>query len=130
MDETVVGAAPTRWTTAGMKLEDGMQGSRSEAVDERGRSLVMDGGVGVSAPAWWRRTAVDGVADGGGRRRVGWRGCFGAHGVRMGKREVERKGGTMYSGRACLKCEEIYKLSPRFKFLLHHSNISRLGIGR
>ena len=47
----------------------------------------------------------------------------------MGKREVERKGGTMYSGRACLKCEEIYKLSPRFKFLLHHSNISRLGIG-
>ena len=66
MDETVVGAAPTRWTTAGMKREDGMQGSRSEAVDERGRSLVMDGGVRVSAPAWWRRTAVDGVADGGG----------------------------------------------------------------
>ena len=57
----------------GMKREDGMHGSRSEAVDERGRSLVMDGGVGVSAPAWWRRTAVDGVADGGGRRRVGER---------------------------------------------------------
>ena len=100
MDETVVGAAPARWTTAGMKREDGMQGSRSEGVDERGRSLVMDGG---------------------GRRRVGWRGCFGAHGVRMGKREVERKGGTTYSGHACLKCKEIYKLSPRFKFLLHHS---------
>ena len=66
MDETVVGAAPARWTTAGMKREGGMQGSRSEAVDERGRSLVMDDGVGVSAPAWWRRTAVDGVADGGG----------------------------------------------------------------
>ena len=66
MDETVVGAMPARWTTAGMKREDGMQGSRSEAVDERGRSLVMDGGVGVSAPAWWRRAAVDGVADGGG----------------------------------------------------------------
>ena len=130
MDVTVVGAAPARWTTTGMKREDGMQGSRSEAVDERGRSLVMDGGIGVSAPAWWRRTAVDGVADGGGRRRVGWRGCFGTHGVRMGKREVERKGGTMYSGRACLKCEEIYKLSPCFKFLLHHSNTSRLGIGR
>ena len=85
MDETVVGAAPARWMMAGMKREDGMQGSRSEAMDERGRSLVMDGGVGVSASAWWRRTAVDGVADGGGRRRVGWRGCFGAHGVRMGK---------------------------------------------
>ena len=36
----------------GMKREDGMQGSRSEAVDERGRSLVMDGGVGVLAPSW------------------------------------------------------------------------------
>ena len=66
LDETVVGAAPARWTTAGMKREDGMQGSRFEAVDERGRSLVMDGGVGVSALAWFRRTAVDGVADGGG----------------------------------------------------------------
>ena len=66
MDETVVGAAPARCTTAGMKREDGMQGSRSKAVDERGQSLVMDGGVGVSALAWWRRTAVDGVADGGG----------------------------------------------------------------
>ena len=66
MDETVVGAAPARWTTAGMKREDGMQGSWSETVDERGRSLVMDDGVGVSAPAWWRRTAVHGVADGGG----------------------------------------------------------------
>ena len=69
MDETVVGAAPARWTTAGMKREDGMQGSRSEGMDERGRSLVMDGGIGVSAPAWWRRTAVDGwrmAAEGGG----------------------------------------------------------------
>ena len=66
MDETVVGAAPARWTTARMKREDGMQGSQSEGVDERGQSLVMDNGVGVSAPAWWRRTAVDGVADGGG----------------------------------------------------------------
>ena len=66
VDEAVVGAAPARWTTARMKREDGMQGSRSEAVDERGRSLVMDDGVGVSAPAWWRRTTLDGVADGGG----------------------------------------------------------------
>ena len=64
-----------------MERVDGMQGSLSEAGDERGRSLVMDGGIGVSAPAWWRRMVVDGVADGGGRRRVGWRGCFGAHGV-------------------------------------------------
>ena len=70
------------------KVDDGGDEARGrdvripvEGVDERGRSLVMDGGVGVSAPAWWRRTAVDGVADGGGRRRLGWRGCFGAHRV-------------------------------------------------
>ena len=66
MDETVVGAVLARWTMAGMKLEDGMQGSRPKAADDRGRSLVMDDGVGVSAPTWWRRTAVDGVADRGG----------------------------------------------------------------
>ena len=66
MDETVVGAAQARWTTAGMKREDGMQGSWSVAMDERGHSLVMDDGVRVSAPTRWRRTAVDGVADGGG----------------------------------------------------------------
>ena len=65
MDKTVVGAAPTRWTTTGMKREYGMQGSRSEAMDERGPSLVMDGGVGVSALAWWRRTAADGGGWGG-----------------------------------------------------------------
>ena len=66
MDETVIGAAPARWMTTGMKQEDGMQGPWSEAVNERGQSLVMDNGIGVSAPAWWRRKAVDGVADGGG----------------------------------------------------------------
>ena len=66
MDETIIGAAPARWTTTGMKREDGMQRSWSEAVDERGQSLVMDDGVGASAPAWWRRTVVDGVANGGG----------------------------------------------------------------
>ena len=35
-------------------------------MDERGRSLVMDDTVGVSAPAWWNRMAVDGMVDGGG----------------------------------------------------------------
>ena len=124
LDETVVGAVPARWTTAGMKREDGMQGSRSEAVDERGQSLVMDDDVGVSAPAWLRRTTVDGMADGGG---------WGGEGV-LAPMEYEwgnggrEEGGTMSSGSACLKCEEIYKLSPHFKFLLHHNNISRLGI--
>ena len=68
---------------------------------------------------------------------MGWRtaadgGGWGGEGV-LAPTEYEEgreEGGTMYSGRACLKCEEIYKLSPRFKFLLHHSNISRLGIGQ
>ena len=112
MDETVVGAAPARWTMARKKREDRKQGSRSEAVDETGRTLVMDGGVRVSAPAWWRRTSVDGVADGGG-------GC--GEGV-LAPMEYEwgnggsEEGGTMSSGRGCLKCEEIYKLSPRLKF--------------
>ena len=74
MDETVVGAAPTRWTTAGMKREDRMQGCWSEAVDERCRSLVMDGGIGVSDPAGWRRTAVDGLrTEEAGVERVFWR---------------------------------------------------------
>ena len=76
-----------------MKRADGMQGSWSEAMDERGRSLVMDDGVGVSAPAWWRRTSVDGVADGGG---------WGGEGVlaqrsTIGEMEGERKGGTLSS---------------------------------
>ncbi len=86
-----------------MKREDGMQGSRSEAVDERGRSLVMADGVGVSDPAWWRRMAVDGVADGGA--------CDGEGALAptnyewgSGGREV---GGTISSRRACFKCEEI-----------------------
>ena len=74
-----------------------MQGSWSVAVDEKHPSLAEDDTVLVGAPAWWRTVAMDGVEDGGdgwggGWRRGGWRGCFGAHGVRMGKREVERKG--------------------------------------
>ena len=96
-----------------MKREEGMQGSRSEAVHERGRSLVMDGGVGVSTLAWWRRTAMDGVADGGGgRRRVGWRGCFGAHGIRMGKREVERKGEPCIQGALVSNARKFTNLAP------------------
>ena len=89
-----------------------MQGSWSKAVDERGRSLIMADSVGVSAPAWWRRMAVDGVADGGG---WGGEGVLALTEYEWGN-EGGDEGGTMSSGRACLKCEEIYKLSPRFKF--------------
>ena len=75
----------------------------------------------------------DGGGWGGGRRRTeegGVERVFWRPQSTNGEMEVERKGGTMSSGRACLKCKEIYKLSPRFKFLLHHNNITRLGIGR
>ena len=116
MDETVVGVAPTRWTTAGMKREDGMQGSRSEAVDERGRSLVMDGGVGVLALTWWRRTTVDGVAGGGGRRRVGWRGCFGAHRVRMGKWRERVRGEPCLQGALVSNARKFTNLAPVSNF--------------
>ena len=95
MDETVVGAAPARWTTAGMKREDGMQGSRSEAVDEIGRYLVMDGCVGYQLRH-----------GGGGRRWMGWRTeDAGVERVFLrplstnGEREVERKGDHVFRAR-------------------------------
>ena len=69
---------------------------------------------------------VDGVADGGD---CGGEGVLAPMEYEWGNGGGE-EGGTMSSGRACLKCEEIYKHSPHFKFLLHHINIIRLGIGR
>ena len=54
VDEVVVGAATTRWTTALMKREEAMKGSWSSAVDERRPSLAMDDRVGVAASARWR----------------------------------------------------------------------------
>ena len=54
VDEAVVGAATTRWTTAPMKREEAMKGSWSSAVDERRPSLAVDDGVGVASPARWR----------------------------------------------------------------------------
>jgi len=81
----------------------------------------MEGGGGLAAMGW--RTEEAGVS------RLVER-AFSRPRSMNGEKGGREEGGTMYSGRACLKCEEIYKLSPRFKFLLHHSNISRLGIGR
>ena len=54
VDEAVIGAATTRWTTALMKRDDAMKGSWFGAVDERRPSLAVDDGVGVAAPARWR----------------------------------------------------------------------------
>ena len=100
-----------------------MQGSRSEAVDERGRSLVMDGGVGVSTPAWWRRMAVDGVADGGG---WGGEGVLGPQSTN-GEMEVERKVEACLQGALVSNVRKFTNLAPVSNFL-HHNNISRLGI--
>ena len=102
-----------------------MQGSWSKAVDERGRSLIMADGVGVSAPAWWSRTAVDGVADGGG---------WGGEGV-LAPTEYEwgnggrEEGGTMSSGTLVSNARKFTNLAPISNFL-HHIDICRLGIGR
>ena len=54
----------------------------------------------------------DGGGWGGGRRRLGWRGCFGAHGVRMGKREVERKGEPCIQGALVSNARKFTNLAP------------------
>jgi hypothetical protein len=98
MDQAVVGAATTRWTTTPIKREDAMKGSCSGAVDERRPSLAVDDRLGVAAPARWR---------------MGWR-----------TKEVGRSGevvvaptvyewgnggggGSQTLGRACLKCGKV-----------------------
>ena len=55
---------------------------------------------------------MDEVADVGGRRRVGWGGCFGAHRVRMGKREVERKGEPCIQGALVSNARKFINLAP------------------
>ena len=54
VDEAVVGAVTTRWTTTPMKRKEAMKGCWSSTVDERRPSLAVDDGVGVAAPARWR----------------------------------------------------------------------------
>ena len=94
-----------------------MRGSRSEAVDERGRSLVMDGGGGVSAPARWR---------------MGWRmeeaGHSGDVVVVPTVYEWGNGGGGGISnfGTRLYEMWESYELIPRLKFRTSR----RLGIGR
>ena len=95
MDEAVVGVAPARWTTTGMKREDGMQGSRSEAVDERGRSLVMD-------------ETVDGVADGG----WGGEGVLAPTEYEWGNGGRERKGEPCLQGTLVSNARKFTNLAP------------------
>jgi hypothetical protein len=88
-----------------MKREDAMNGSWSGAVDEECRSLVVDDAVWVGASAWWRRVAMDGVADGGDSVLAPT-----VYEWENGGRGV---GGTMSLGRgACLKCGEVTNLAP------------------
>ena len=103
VDEAVVGAATTRWTTASMKREEAMKGSWSSAVDERRPSLAVDDRVGVAAPARWR---------------MGWRT---EEAGRSGEVVVAPTvyewgngggGGSQTLGRACLKCGKVTNLSP------------------
>ena len=56
------------------------------------------------------------LMDGGGRWRVGWRGCFGAHGERMGKREVERKGEPRSQGTLVSNARKFTNLAPVSNF--------------
>ena len=103
VDEAVVGAATTRWTTVPMKQDDAMKGSWSGAVDERRPSLSVDNGVGVAASARWR---------------MGWRT---EEAGRSGEVVVAptvyewgngEGGGSQTLGRACLKCGKVTNLSP------------------
>ena len=103
MDEAVVGAAMTRWTTAPMKRDGAMKGSWSGAVDERRPSLVVDDWVGVAAPARWR---------------MGW---WTEEVGRSGEVVVaptvyewgnQGGGGSQTLGCAFLKCGKVTNLSP------------------
>ena len=117
VDEVVVGAATTRWTTALMKREDTMKGSWSNAMDERCPSLAVDDGVGVAALARWR---------------MGWRmeeaGRSGEVVVAPMVYEWGKGGGGGISnfGTRLSEMWESYKLIPRLKFWTS----CRLGIGR
>ena len=51
VDEAVVGAAPTRWTTAPMKREEAMKGSWSNVMDERRLRVQHTYSPGISPPS-------------------------------------------------------------------------------
>ena len=103
MDEAVVGAATTRWTTVLMKREEAMKGSWSSAVDERRPSLAVDDGVGVAAPARWRM---------GWRTEEAGRSAEVVVPPTVYEWENGGEGGSQTLGRACLKCGKVTNLSP------------------
>ena len=118
-DEGNVGAAPWRWRMGRLIRRDDEidDGSSSGMVDEGRRGVAVDDVVGEEAPAGWRTEQGSGFCRGFSRPRCtnGW-----ADGMAVGNHGLETRLSEMW---------ESYKLIPLFKFLLHHSNISRLGIG-
>ena len=117
VDEAVIGAATTRWTTALMKREEAMKGSWSSAVDERRPSLAVDDGVGVAAPARWR---------------MGWRTEEAGRSAEVVVPPTVYEWGNGGQGRISnfgtrfSEMGESYELIPRLKFRTSR----RLGIGR
>ena len=118
VDEAVVGAATTRWTTTPMKREEAMKGSWSSAVDERRPSLAVDDGVGVAAPARWRT--------------MGWRTEEAGRSAGVVIPPTVYEWGNGEEGRISIfgtrfsEMGESYELIPRLKFRTSR----RLGIGR
>ena len=103
VDEAVIGAATTRWTTTPMKREEAMKGSWSSTVDERHLSLAVDDGVGVAAPARWRM---------GWRTEEAGRSAEVVVPLMVYEWENEGEGGSQTLGRASLKCGKVTNLSP------------------
>ena len=120
------------------KVDDGGDEARGRdariLVRRRGRerSISCNGRRrrGISS----RMVEEDGGGWGGGRRRTEEgevERVFGAHGVRMGKREVERKGEPCSQGALVSNARKFTNLAHVSNlYYVHHSNISRLGIGR
>ena len=93
-----------------MKREDVMQGSWSVAVDEKRPSLAVDDAVLVSAPAWWKTAAMDGVEDGG------WCGDGVQAWMAYEWENGGRGTGNHVFGTRLSEIWESYKLIPHFKF--------------
>ena len=112
-----------------MKREDAMQGSWSNAMDEKRPSLAVDDAFLVGALACWRTVAMDVVEDGGegwgGGRRLVWEWGVLARTVYEWE-NGERGTGNHVFGTRLSDIWESYKLIPRLKFRTSR----RLGIGR
>ena len=113
------GGRDGRRSGAGKVDDDGDEASGRDAripVRSRGceRSISRNGRRrwGISSGM----VEEDGSGWGGGRRRLGWRRYFGAHGVRMGKRGVERKGEPCIQGTLVSNARKFTNLAPVSNF--------------